>query len=547
MDGLAKKHPLIGGPLQLGILTVDAALTIRTWDAWLASKHRHFRRRGARPARSTRSCRRSRERGLLPRFEQVLATGEVQVLAPALHHYLIPCPPSAPSPHFDRMQQRVTLGPLRDGDHVIGVMVTIEDVTARLDAERDARRGAPQRRTRRPRARLAHDRRGRAGSSSRTRSRRRCGPTTGASGAPRSTGLSRHADRDMLAALLTALRDEHRDFNVLSSALQLLVTSDVDVTAPLGELLREGDADLRIQAALALGEQRHPSAVGAAAGGARRSGRQRPLSRDRGARPPARRRRGRGARRHRRAARTSSSPSPAIDALAQISDGRVASRLVPLLARADIGEAVADALGELGGAEVVRPLVADPEHRRRHRWRSPARWRGCTSATSAATAAAPMSSTNSTPRCNRPARSALIDAVGQAPAQDLRSLRHRPLVAARTRGRAGADLAARPRGGARGRGRGDRAAGCGRGHAAARAARRPRTRTRASPRSSALGRLGDRRASPALTRLLGADRETAVAVTAALGAIGDRCRVRARCCRCSRTRTRASARRRSAR
>src|SRR5262249_59362148 len=49
---------------------------------------------------------------------------------------------------------------------------------------------------------------------------------------------------------------------------------------------------------------------------------------------------------------------PAIDALAQINDGAVAGRLVPLLARPDLGEAVADALGELGGAEVVRPLVA---------------------------------------------------------------------------------------------------------------------------------------------------------------------------------------------
>ncbi len=67
----------------------------------------------------------------------------------------------------------------------------------------------------------------------------------------------------MLASLLTALRDEHRNFNVLSSALTLLATSDVDVTAPLVELLQGPDTDLRMQAALALGEQQHPAAVDA--------------------------------------------------------------------------------------------------------------------------------------------------------------------------------------------------------------------------------------------------------------------------------------------
>jgi HEAT repeat protein len=46
-----------------------------------------------------------------------------------------------------------------------------------------------------------------------------------------------------------------------------------------------------------------------------------------------------------------------VDALAQISDSRVAPRLVALLSRPEVAEPVADALGELGGAEVVRPLV----------------------------------------------------------------------------------------------------------------------------------------------------------------------------------------------
>ena len=118
-----------------GIFTVDAGLVIRTWDDWMAAVT-------GIPAAAARG--RSlieivpglAERGLLARFEHVLTTGEVQILAPAFHHYLVPCPPVVPSPHFDRMQQRVTLGALREEARIAGVMATIEDVTARLDAER---------------------------------------------------------------------------------------------------------------------------------------------------------------------------------------------------------------------------------------------------------------------------------------------------------------------------------------------------------------------------------------------------------------------------
>ena len=35
------------------------------------------------------------------------------------------------------MQQRVTIGPLREDERIVGVIVAVEDVTARLDAERE--------------------------------------------------------------------------------------------------------------------------------------------------------------------------------------------------------------------------------------------------------------------------------------------------------------------------------------------------------------------------------------------------------------------------
>ena len=75
--------------------------------------------------------------------------------------------------------------------------------------------------------------------------------------------------------------------------------SEVDLTAQLGELLRDSDSDLRIQAALALGQQQHPAAIAplVAALGDQRTQRQVPC--DRSARPSARDGGDRSAGRHR--------------------------------------------------------------------------------------------------------------------------------------------------------------------------------------------------------------------------------------------------------
>ena len=60
----------------------------------------------------------------------------IQVLAPAFHKYLVACPPRVASPHFRHMRQRVTLAPLQTDRGVVGTMITLEDVTERLDRER---------------------------------------------------------------------------------------------------------------------------------------------------------------------------------------------------------------------------------------------------------------------------------------------------------------------------------------------------------------------------------------------------------------------------
>ena len=116
---------------SLGILTTDDRLVVRTWDAWMAK---------ATGVPADRALNRSiadvfpeiRNRGLLAIFEGVLSRGTVEVLAPALHQYLFSCAPATPSPAFDRMQQHVTIGPLRENGRVVGLVATVADVTDRV-------------------------------------------------------------------------------------------------------------------------------------------------------------------------------------------------------------------------------------------------------------------------------------------------------------------------------------------------------------------------------------------------------------------------------
>ena len=339
----------------IGVLTADTSLRVRTWSEWLELV--------TGIAASTAQGRPLAEvlpdlerRGLLALFSRVIQTGQAQVLAPAFHHYLVACPPRSPSSHFQFMQQLVTLGPLREEERIVGVMATIEDVTERLDAERtlaeDLRSADPAVRSR---ALERVEAAGAAGPHAAIVELLRNDSWQVRRGAI--DGLSRQSPARLVASLIEALRDEHRDFNVLSSALQLLSMTDVDVTAPLAELLRTGDADLRMQAALALGEQSSPTASAALVEALDDP--------DANVRFHAIESLGklRVAEAVDSLAEIAESGDfflafPAIDALARIDDPRIGSRLTRLLDDDTLSAPVTEALGRLGDGDVTRALVA---------------------------------------------------------------------------------------------------------------------------------------------------------------------------------------------
>ena len=339
---------------SVGVFTTDTQLVIQVWDATLA-RLTGISDESASGQPLTSLLPDLEQRGLLKRFQRSLDDGIVEVLATAFHHYLIPCAPVSPSKHFDKMQQRVTIAPLRDDKSIAGLIVTIEDVTERLEQERElAARLAQGDETARLTAAetLSEDESYDAASL--------LGALSDQSWQVRRAaikGVSQRAAPEAIAALLNSVVENHHNPSLLNSALQVLASSDVDTLSPLLALLKGPDSDLRMQAALALGEQRDVRAVPALAHA---------LNDDN---PNVRYHAIEALGKLRAAdavdalAEVAESRDffltfPALDALAKIGDARIAPRIVPLLEDELLHEPAINLLGQLGDETVVAPLTA---------------------------------------------------------------------------------------------------------------------------------------------------------------------------------------------
>ena len=341
------------GKSSVGVFTTDTQLVIRVWDATLA-RLTGISEESASGQALTAVLPDLEERGLLKRIQRSLNEGVVEVLATAFHHYLIPCAPVTPSKRFDRMQQRVTIAPLRDDDAIAGIIVTVEDVTERLERERELS------------ARLAEG----------DEAARLHAAETLSDDAPYDTaplldalsdeswrvrraaikGVSQHAEPEAIAALVSLVVKNHHNPSLLNSALQVLAASEVETLSPLLELLKDPDPDLRMQAALALGDQRDVRAI---------EGLIETLKDD-----------DTNVRYHAIEALGKLKATEAVDALAEIAesrdfflsfaaleslaaigDARVAPKMVPLLDNEFLRDAAVDLLGRLGDDSAVSPLI----------------------------------------------------------------------------------------------------------------------------------------------------------------------------------------------
>ncbi|MFL6254504.1 MAG: sister chromatid cohesion protein PDS5 [Pyrinomonadaceae bacterium] len=340
---------------SVGVFTTDTNLIIQVWDAALA-RLTGISTETASGQQLVKLIPDVEARRLLARFRRVLEEGMVEVLAPAFHHYLIACAPLTPSKRFERMQQRVNIAPLREGERIAGLIVTVEDVTERLDRERDLAEH------------LAHE-----DEATRLRAAQTLAGDESLDGAPpllgalkdeswrvrraAVEGVARRAAPDAIAALLNSVRENHHNLSLLNSALQVLALSDVDTLSPLVEFLKGPDIDLRMQAALALGEQRDSRATPALLSALEDAdanvryhviealGKLRAIEAADALAAIAE-------------TRDFFLSFPALDALTQIGDARVAPRLVPLLEDEFLREPAAGALSKLGDEAMVAPLAA---------------------------------------------------------------------------------------------------------------------------------------------------------------------------------------------
>jgi len=317
--------------LPLGVFTTDERLVVRTWDDWIAE---------ATGVDASRALNRPVAQVIpdispsgLAIMEDVLSRGTVEVMATALHHYLFPCKPLEPSA-FDRMEQHVTIGPLRDDTGIVGIVVTVEDVTARVEHERRVAEGL---------GRHVESLAGLMGDDD-ARVRHMAVSTLAHHGAA------------VVETLVRTLREQHRDLSVLSSALDLLSVSDIDIVEPVIRFLDDDDSNLRIQAALILGQRRDRRAIAPLVA--------RLADDDVNVRFHVIEALGRLHAVQASEALTAIALEgdfflafPAIQALTQIGNTLAAPRLVPLLTDELLRAPVIEALGELGDEDVTVPLV----------------------------------------------------------------------------------------------------------------------------------------------------------------------------------------------
>jgi HEAT repeat protein len=318
-----------------GVITLDLQLRISSWNEWMVATT-GVPDATARGRNLTEFVVASRVDLIAEVLTDVVHSGVSRVLVPALHRFLFLCPPPRANADFQEMQQHVTLAPLRDETRIVGVLITVEDVTERLIGEREqARRLAAG--TLEPAALVgADDWQVRAAA---TRS------------------LTRSATPTDVAQLLEALEREHHNFSVLSGALQVLVAVHHDVTGPLVQLLKSPMANVRMHAALALGALGDQTSV--------RDLLQALGDDDVNVRFHVIEALGRLAAPDSVAELQRVAESgdfflafPAIDALARIDDAAVTPALLALARHEELRPAVVDALASLGDEDCVPVLVA---------------------------------------------------------------------------------------------------------------------------------------------------------------------------------------------
>ena len=121
-----------------GMFATDRDLRVIVWNRWMES---HAKRPAADVlGRSLLELYADlAARGLDQYYYDALA-GRISVISYGLHRYVLRLPPTPPALGFDEMPQSGRIGPLSDGEEVIGTVTTVEDISDRLVSEGELRK-----------------------------------------------------------------------------------------------------------------------------------------------------------------------------------------------------------------------------------------------------------------------------------------------------------------------------------------------------------------------------------------------------------------------
>ena len=312
----------------IGIFTTDVHLNITSWNDWL-EKVTGQSEKSVKEVPLIRVIADIEKRGFLDRFLRVLTEGNVEVLSSVFHHYLIRINLEPPVGQFTEMQQRVTIAPLMEDMTIHGTIVTIEDVTYTISLEKGKHTVSD-----------GID----VLSSNDWRNRQEA------------TRELKVAGKSVITEVLKKIRSEHRNLNVLNSAMRVLSLNETDVSDFLIEFLEDNDPELRTYAAQMLGEENTPAVIEALVKALEDEdlnvrfhaiealGKLKAFQAVEGLVDIA-------------LSRDFFTAYPALDALRMIGDNRAARLLYPLVEDEMLGQPALEALAEFGEVEAVPEMA----------------------------------------------------------------------------------------------------------------------------------------------------------------------------------------------
>jgi HEAT repeat protein len=181
--------------------------------------------------------------------KSVLKQGLNQVFAPNFYPYLIPCDPILSNAHFTKMQQKVIFAPLKEGETIKGIIVTIEDITEQLLQKKEIE------------LQLEFSQNQKDIDQDSSVNLEELDTDNWLTRQQIVKKLIDKTEPEINAELIELLRQEHRNSNILNSVLKALEITKIDIVPSLIHCLQEPDEDLRIYSALLLGEKNDKRAI----------------------------------------------------------------------------------------------------------------------------------------------------------------------------------------------------------------------------------------------------------------------------------------------